>query len=202
MDVKSLLGDAWKEGMSLEEIDAALADKELVDAKSLPKSVSKDTFDKTASELAKLKKELADLKASSMTEAERLKAAQQEAEQLKAQYQKQIARVKAQEVFAKAGLGEEDYGTILEGIVSDNEELTLGLASNMVGLLTKQKAAAEKALRAELLKQTPTPPPGTPTPPKDARATYEDLMKKVQENPNDMALKLQLFKAKDALKEK
>lgn len=58
MDLKTLLGGAWKEGMTAQEIEAALKDKDLVDKASLPKSVSKDQFDKTASELAALKKQL------------------------------------------------------------------------------------------------------------------------------------------------
>lgn len=58
MELKTLLGDAWKDGMTIEEVNAALKDKELVDKASLPKSVSKDLFDKTSSELAALKKQL------------------------------------------------------------------------------------------------------------------------------------------------
>ena len=61
MDIKTLLGDTYKEGMTIDEINAALADKNFVDPTTLPKSVTKDVFDKTASELAKVKKELKDL---------------------------------------------------------------------------------------------------------------------------------------------
>ena len=56
-DLKTLLGDQFKEGMTIEEITAALADKTFVDPSTLPKSVTKDIFDKTASELAKAKKD-------------------------------------------------------------------------------------------------------------------------------------------------
>ena len=54
--LKELLGDAYKEGMTIEEIEAALVDKDLVDRSTLGEVVSKKTFDKTAFELAWLKK--------------------------------------------------------------------------------------------------------------------------------------------------
>jgi uncharacterized coiled-coil protein SlyX len=67
MDLKTLLGDDYKDGMTIEEINAALADKNFVDSSTLPKSVSKEVFDKTASELAAVKKKLRELQESSMT---------------------------------------------------------------------------------------------------------------------------------------
>ena len=55
MDLKTLLGDAYKENMTLDEINEALEGMNLVDPSTLPKSVSKEVFDKTASSLRRLK---------------------------------------------------------------------------------------------------------------------------------------------------
>lgn len=160
MNLKELLGDAYKEGMSFEEIEAALADKELVDPSTLPKSVSKDVFDKTASELSKVKKELKALKEASMTDAEKLQAELDKAKETQANYNKELSKLRAKEIFVTAGLTETDYAPILDVVVSEDEETTKTRAKSMVDLIAAQKAAAEKAIKAELLKGTPKPKSG------------------------------------------
>lgn len=160
MNLKELLGDAYKEGMSFEEIEAALADKELVDPSTLPKSVSKDVFDKTASELSKVKKELKALKEASMTDAEKLQAELDKAKEAQVIYNKELSKLRAKEIFVTAGLTETDYASILDVVVSEDEETTKTRAKSMVDLIAAQKAAAEKAIKAELLKGTPKPKSG------------------------------------------
>lgn len=160
MNLKELLGDAYKEGMSFEEIEAALADKELVDPSTLPKSVSKDVFDKTASELSKVKKELKALKEASMTDAEKLQAELDKAKESQVIYNKELSKLRAKEIFVTAGLTETDYASILDVVVSEDEETTKTRAKSMVDLISAQKAAVEKAVKAELLKGTPKPPAG------------------------------------------
>ena len=83
----------YKEGMSFEEIEAALADKELVSPSTLPKSVSKEVFDKTASELSKVKKELKALKEASMTDAEKLQAELDKAKEAQLIYNKELSKL-------------------------------------------------------------------------------------------------------------
>ena len=160
MDIKTLLGEAYKDGMTIEEINAALADKEFVDPTTLPKSVSKEVFDKTASELAKVKKELKTLRESSMTDAEKLQAELDKAKETQANYNKELSKLRAKEIFVTAGLMETDYAPILDVVVSEDEETTKTRAKSMVDLITAQKAATEKAIKAELLKGTPKPKPG------------------------------------------
>ena len=160
MDIKTLLGEAYKDGMTIEEINAALADKEFVDPTTLPKSVSKEVFDKTASELAKVKKELKALQESSMTDAEKLQAELDKAKETQANYNKELSRLRAKEIFVTAGLTETDYASILDVVVSEDEETTKTRAKSMVDLIAAQKAAAEKAIKAELLKGTPKPKSG------------------------------------------
>lgn len=160
MDLKTLLGDAYKEGMTIDEINAALADKNFVDPATLPKSVSKDLFDKTASELAKVKKELKDLQESTMTADEKLKAELEKATTAQLTYKKELSKLRAKEIFVSAGLTEADYSSILDAVVSEDEETTKARAKSMVDIISAQKAAVEKAVKAELLKGTPKPPAG------------------------------------------
>ena len=160
MDLKTLLGDAYKEGMTIDEINAALADKNFVDPTTLPKSVTKDVFDKTASELAKVKRELKALQEASMTADEKLKAELEKATNAQLTYAKELSKLRAKEIFVSAGLTEADYSSILDAVVSEDEETTKTRAKSMVDLISAQKAAVEKAVKAELLKGTPKPPAG------------------------------------------
>lgn len=160
MDLKTLLGDAYKEGMTIDEINAALADKNFVDPATLPKSVAKDVFDKTASELAKVKKELKELQETTMTADEKLKAEMEKATNAQLTYMKELSKLRAKEIFVSAGLTEADYSSILDAVVSEDEETTKTRAKSMVDLISAQKAAVEKAVKAELLKGTPKPPAG------------------------------------------
>lgn len=197
MNLKELLGDAYKEGMSFEEIEAALADKELVDPSTLPKSVSKEVFDKTASELSKVKKELKALKEASMTDVEKLQAELDKAKEAQALYNKELSKLRAKEIFVTAGLTETDYASILDIVVSEDEETTKTRAKSMVDLITAQKAAAEKAIKAELLKGTPKPKPG------EGGSSDEDFDKKIEEarENGDMATVAALIRQK-AMSEK
>lgn len=160
MTLKELLGDDYKDGMTVEEIETALADKTFVDPSTLPKSVTKDVFDKTASELAKVKKELKSLQEKYMTDDEKLQAEIKKAKEAQTNYAKELAKLTAKEIFVSAGLKEDDYSPILEAVVTEDSETTKRRAQSMVDLLVAQKEAVEKSVKAELLKNTKRPPSG------------------------------------------
>lgn len=160
MSLKALLGDAYREDMTAAEIEAALAGRRIVDADSLPKMVSKEVFDKTASELARYKKELKALQEQNMTAEERLKAELEKAQEMQASYAKELSKLRAKEVFVEAGLKEDEYESILEMVVSDDTDATVVRAKAMIDLIESQKKAVEKAVKAQLLKDTPKPPAG------------------------------------------
>lgn len=160
MDLKTLLGDDYKDGMTIEEINAALADKNFVDSSTLPKSVSKEVFDKTASELAAVKKKLRELQESSMTAEEKLKVETEKTQELQKTYAKELAKLKAKEVFVTAGLTETDYSPLLDVVITEDEEVTTSRAKAMIDVINAQKQAVEQAVKAELLKGTPKPPAG------------------------------------------
>ena len=164
MDIKTLLGDAYHDDMTVEEINTALADKELVDPATLPKSVDKTVFDKTASELSHTKKELKKLQGDSMTADEKLKAELQKAKDAQSTYAKELSKLRAKEIFTEGGLTEKDYGGIIDALVSEDEEITKTNATNMVALIKAQRAATEKAVKAQMIKDTPEPPAGEGAP--------------------------------------
>lgn len=160
MGLKKLLGDDYKEELTIEEINELLEGKNFVDPETLPKSVDKKVFDKTASELAKYKKELKELQEKNMTDEEKKQAELEKAANLQSKFQKELAKIRAKEIFVEAGLKAEDYTLILDSVVTEDEETTQTRAEAMVKLVNAQKEAVEKAVKAELLKGTPKPPAG------------------------------------------
>ena len=161
-DIQSLLGDEYREGMTVEEINAVLANRQFVDPTTLPKSVEKHIFDKTASELAKAKKELNELKNNSLTDEEKVNAAIAAADARANEYSAKLNRLEVEKLFMTYGLAEADYADLIEDIVSEDSEKTMKLAKSLLTVVKNQKSAAEKAIRAELLKKTPKPPAGEP----------------------------------------
>lgn len=159
-DIQSLLGEAYREGMTVEEINAALANRQFVDPATLPKSVEKSVFDKTASELSKVKKELAQMKDASMSDDEKVQAALAAADAKEKEFSAKLNRLEAEKLFVAAGLTQDDYADVLDDIVSEDTEKTMKRAQNTLALITGQRTAAEKALRAELMRGTPKPPAG------------------------------------------
>lgn len=173
MNLKELLGDAYREDMTVEEVGQALNDLNLVDPSTLPKSVSKEVFDKTASELARYKRELKELQEESMTAEEKLKLELEKATEAQAKYAKELSKLRATEIFVTAGLSEEDYTPLINIVVSEDEEVTKVRAKSMVDVIASQKKATEKAVKAELLKSTPKPVVGDP----DQGMTVEQFRK-------------------------
>ena len=163
MNLKELLGDAYREDMTLEEVEQALEGINLVDPAKLPKSVSKEVFDKTASELARVKKEPKQLQENNMTAEEKLKLELEKAAESQAQYKRELSKLRAREIFVTAGLSEEDYTPLIDIVVSEDEEVTKVRAKSMVDVIASQKKAVEKTVKAELLKGTPKPEPGDPS---------------------------------------
>ena len=159
-DIQTLLGEEYREGMTIEEINTILATRQLVDPTTLPKSVEKTIFDKTASELAKVKKELAELKNSNMTDDEKVQAAITAANNKEKEFTAKSNRLEVEKLFVSGGLTEQDYAEVIDDIVSEDVDKTMKLAKNLLTVITNQKSATEKALRAELQRNTPRTPAG------------------------------------------
>ena len=159
-DIQTLLGEEYRDGMTVDEINAVLANRQFVDPTTLPKSVEKHIFDKTASELAKVKKELGELKNNNLTGEEKVNAAIAAADARANEYSVKLNRLEVEKLFMADGLAEADYADLIEDIVSEDAEKTMKLAKGLLSVVKSQKSAAEKEVRAELLKKTPKPPAG------------------------------------------
>ena len=173
MNLKELLGDAYREDMTVEEVGQALKELNLVDPSTLPKSVDKKVFDKTASELADYKRQLRELQEQNLTAEEKLKLELEKAAEAQTQYAVELSKLRATEIFVTSGLTEDDYKSLLDIVVTADEESTKARAKSMVDLIASQKKATEKAVKAELLKGTPKPVVGDP----DQGMTLEQFRK-------------------------
>ncbi len=189
MDIKELLGDAYREGMTLDEINEALADKNFVDPSTLPKSVSKEMYDKTSSELAKFKKENEELKNASLTDNEKLQKALDDAEAARLDFTKKSVRLEVEKVFVDGGMTEDDYKDIIDGIITADSEASVAMAKNIVSMVAAKETAKEKAVKTDLLKNTPKPPAGKGsegmTMEKFKQMSPQDRLKFSQENPDE-----------------
>lgn len=148
MDLKTLLGDAFKENMTLAEIEAALKDKNLVDPSMQPESVTKALFDKTASELAEAKKQL---KAKSTTE-EQAAAKQQEIQDQIAALQRENGQFRYEKQFLSSGYDGKTATAMAEAMAGGDMAKFLKLQSDYN---TAHETELRASIKAELLKDTP-----------------------------------------------
>ena len=163
-----------------EEAKAAILGMEFADAPDMSQFVAKSVFDKKASEAADLSKQLK----SRMTQDEQ--AAAQQAEAM-ANLQAELESLRAEKAIS-------EYAAQFLAIGYD-EKLAKNTAAalhkgDMATLFKNQAtfvADRDKAMKAELLKNTPTPPPGDGDkgPSKEAfqKMTLVEKQKFAQENP-------------------
>lgn len=152
MDIKALLGDTYKEGMTLTEIETALAAVELptdnTEIERLKAAVSKSN-----SEAAELKKQLR----TKLTEDEvaKLKDAE-DREKLQSDYNALLTKVTISENKAKLlAIGYDD--TLADETA---EAMVNGELEKVFTNQKKHMENLEKKIRADVLKETPKPAPG------------------------------------------
>jgi Fe-S cluster biosynthesis and repair protein YggX len=149
-DLKSLLGEAYKEGMTAEEITKAFESLDIHAG-----YVKKDVFDKTASEAADWKKKHnALLSEEERKEAERLENGKKLEEELASLRQdKAISESKAKYL----GLGYD------EKLASETATaFVTGDMNTVFANMAKHQENHDKALKAQMLNNTPTPGAGNP----------------------------------------
>jgi hypothetical protein len=149
-DLKSLLGDKYKEGMTIEEIMALEVEEPQVD---MSKFVSKELYDKAASDTANYKKQLR----ANMSEAEQKAAADAEKYAEIVAERDQLKQEKAIAENAK-GLVAIGYDETLATEVAT--ALYNGDAETVIKAQAKFVDAQKKAVLAEAVKETPVPPAG------------------------------------------
>ena len=99
----------------------------------------------------------AKLQEAGLTDEEKIQKALQDAENAKIEFAKKANKFDAEKILVTAGLTEEDYKDLIEGIVTDDADTTKTMATNLASLISKQKDAAIQKTKEELMDNTPTP---------------------------------------------
>lgn len=149
-DLKTLLGDKYTDGMTIEDILALEVEEPQID---MSKFVSKELYDKSASDTAKYKKQLRE----TMSEAER--KALEEAEK----YAEVVAE--RDKLKAEKDIAEHSKGLVAIGYDENTAtEVATALMNGDFATVIKAQAtfvdAQKKAAVAEKVKETPIPPVG------------------------------------------
>lgn len=149
-DLKALLGDKYKEGMTVEELMALEIEEPKVDTS---KYVSKELYDKAASDTANYKKQLR----ASMSEAEQKALA--DAEELKA-LKDELTQLRTEKTIV-----ENSKGLVAIGYdeKTANEVAAAFLNGDFAAVINAQEKfvdAQKKAAIADAVKDTPHPPAG------------------------------------------
>lgn len=147
-DIKKQFPDATEEQIS------ALLNINGTDVKAwkdkVPKKAEYDELIRKAGEYDKLEE-------AGLTDEQKVQKALKDAEDAKADYAKKTNRLDAEKILVAAGLTEEDYKDLIDGIVSDNADTTKSMATNLANLITKQKESAVQKTKEELMDGTNTP---------------------------------------------
>ena len=181
MNIRDLLKDAYKEGMTLEEIESALESIELPTDNSAEMEKLKNALSKSNSEAADYKRQLKE----KMT-ADEIKAKEdaERQEKLQKDYDELVKKVAISDNKAKLlGLGYDDALAKETAEAMANGELDKVFANQK-----KHLEAMEKKVRSEILKDTPKPNGGngntTITKEDFAKMTYSERAKVYAENPD------------------
>ena len=92
-----------------------------------------------------------------LTDAEKIQNALKDAADSKTKYEKELNKLDAEKILVAAGLTEEDYKDLIDGIVSDDAEATKAIATNLSTLIKNQKDSAVQKAKEELMDGTNTP---------------------------------------------
>lgn len=182
MTLKELLGDAYKDGMSLEEVETAIQSVNLPGDEALRKELekSKKAIDKATTEAADYRRKYQEKLSAEEKEKE---VREEETKKL----QEELAALKAREAVANRksqflALGYDD------ALATETAQAMVdGDMEKVFANQKKYQDAQRASIEAELLSRTPTPPAGK-TPEvmdaeKFAKLGYDGRMKLLEENP-------------------
>ena len=147
-DLKSLLGDKYTEGMTIEDILKLEVEEPQID---MSKFVSKELYDKAASDTANYKKQLR----ANMSEAEQKAAA--DAEKY-ASLEEELKQLKADKAIAENAKGLVAIGYDEKLATEVATALYNGDAETVIKAQAKFVDAQKKAVLADAVKETPVPP--------------------------------------------
>lgn len=180
-DLKDLLGDAYKEDMTFDEVNAALAEKDLVDKSQFEGFVPKSLLEKANSEAADYKKKW---KAAS---SEHDRKAIEEAEQ-KAQAEEELKNLRRENKVSKY---EKQYLAQKydpKDAFDIAEALCDGDMDTVFKIQQKHDDEVRKSIKAEIMKDMPAPPSGN-----QKTVDYSKQIAEAQER-GDMAMVASLIR--------
>lgn len=146
--IKEQFPDATEEQISalldINGADVTKAKKNNVDPKELKR-------------LQGIEVEYKKLQDADLTDAEKIQRALEDAANSKLEYDKKLNKLDAEKILVAAGLTDEDYKDLIDGIVSDNAETTKTMATNLATLIRNQKESAVQKAKEEMMDGTNTP---------------------------------------------
>ena len=126
-------------------------------------------------ELSKVSEEYETLKTSSMTDTEKAQKAEQSLKEKERDFLIKSNKLDAERMFVGAGIGKEDYESILDDYVSEDATLTSKRISNVIDLLSKTKEVTKTEVTENIIKGTPKPNTSTSNP--NPELTKDDFKK-------------------------
>lgn len=94
------------------------------------------------------------LQEAGLTDEEKIQKALDDAAASKIDFQKKSNRLDVEKILVAAGLTEDDYKDVIDGLVSEDAEKSKNLATNLAAMLSKQKEAAVQKTKEELMDGT------------------------------------------------
>ncbi|MDE7446157.1 MAG: hypothetical protein K2N15_10735 [Lachnospiraceae bacterium] len=94
------------------------------------------------------------LQEAGLTDEEKIQKALDDAAASKIDFQKKSNRLEVEKILVAAGLTEDDYKDVIDGLVSEDAEKSKNLASNLATMLSKQKEAVVQKTKEELMDGT------------------------------------------------
>lgn len=88
---------------------------------------------------------------------DRIQQALKQASDAEKRYSTSLNRLEAEKQLLAAGIKEETYKDLLDNIVTDNKEQTMNTVSMFTNIMKTSLEEREKALKEQLLKETPKP---------------------------------------------
>lgn len=114
------------------------------------------TYKEKAEKYDQTQKELEEEKLKNMTAEEKLAEAEKTANEKAIEFAKKTNRLDAEKILVEAGLAEDDYKDLIDGIISDDAETTKTMATSLASMVSKQKEAAVQKTKEELMDGTKT----------------------------------------------
>lgn len=147
MDVKKMLGDAYRADMSVEDLMKAL---EAISEPVKPDepTVSKGAFDKMSSELAEMKRKAKE----KMTEEEKAAQDRKDLEDRLAASERALARMKQERAFEESGYDSKTASALAEALEKGDMDAFVKTQSEY---MTETMKKREADMKADLLKATP-----------------------------------------------